>query len=170
MLVILQALALILWANAAPLLARLLLGRCWAWPIDGGRRLRDGRPLLGGAKTWRGLILALLTTPPVALLLGLPWSIGLLVAAGAMLGDLLASFFKRRLGLAASDAAPLLDQVPESLIPALLLHGTIGLSWTRIAALVAGFTLINLVLTPLATWLHAASKRRHARQGRGRDR
>lgn len=42
-----------------------------------------------------------------------------MVAATAMLGDLLSSFLKRRMGLAPSRQAIGLDQIPESLLPLL---------------------------------------------------
>ena len=47
------------------------------------------------------------------------WTIGLLVAATAMLGDLFSSFTKRRMKLAPGSMALGLDQIPESLLPAI---------------------------------------------------
>ena len=47
------------------------------------------------------------------------WAIGLLVAATAMLGDLFSSFTKRRINLVPGSMALGLDQIPESLLPAL---------------------------------------------------
>lgn len=42
-------------ANMSPLLvAKAIPG--WKAPIDGGRLAKDGRPLLGKGKTWRGLV------------------------------------------------------------------------------------------------------------------
>jgi hypothetical protein len=45
------------------------------------------------------------------------WTIGLLVAATAMIGDLFSSFAKRRMKLAPGSTALGLDQIPESLLP-----------------------------------------------------
>ncbi|HUR25973.1 MAG TPA: CDP-2,3-bis-(O-geranylgeranyl)-sn-glycerol synthase [Candidatus Thermoplasmatota archaeon] len=58
-------------ANMSPLLvAKAIPG--WKAPIDGGRLARDGRPLLGKGKTWRGLVggtvLGAVTAVVVALL------------------------------------------------------------------------------------------------------
>ncbi len=144
---ILATLALILLANGLPALLGLLLGP--GRPLDGGRALGDRRPLFGSTKTVRGVLAALVATPLAAFVLGLPWQIGLLVALGAMLGDLLASFTKRRLGLASSTAVPLLDTVPESLIPVLLVMQHLGLYWLDLALLILAFAALDLVLTPL---------------------
>ena len=144
---LLHLLVLVLLANGLPALLGLLLGP--ARPIDGGRSWHDGRRLLGPSKTWRGLIAALLATPVAALALGVPWSLGLLVALGSMLGDLIASFVKRRMGLDSGASAPLLDPWPESLIPVLLVAGPLGLDWADVAVLVLAFAALNLILTPL---------------------
>jgi len=146
--VLLSLLVLILWANGLPALLGLLLGP--ARPLDGGRTWSGGRPVLGQSKTWRGLFASLLTTPLAGLTLGIPWYLGLGVALGAMFGDLVASFIKRRLGLRSGDSVPLLDQLPESLIPVLLLMGPLGLGWADAGVLVLAFAVLDLVLTPLA--------------------
>ena len=57
---ILQVLILIALANGAPVFAKKVLGPLWAWPVDGGRVLRDGQPLFGHSKTIRGIVLAVL--------------------------------------------------------------------------------------------------------------
>lgn len=144
---ILATLALILLANGLPALLGLLLGP--SRPLDGGRVLADGRPLLGPNKTARGVLAALVATPVAASILGFPWQIGLLVAGGAMLGDLLASFTKRRLGLPSSTTVPLLDTVPESLIPVLLVMQHLGLDWLDLTLLILAFAVLDLALTPL---------------------
>jgi len=144
---ILTLLGLILLANGLPALLGLLLGP--ARPIDGGRTLADGLPLLGPSKTWRGLVVSLVGTPFVGLVLGLHWAIGLEVAMSAMLGDMMASFAKRRLGHPASTSLPLLDQVPEVLIPALLTKGHLGLTWSDVGILLLAFVVLDLILTDL---------------------
>ena len=96
---IVQSLILISAANGAPVLAAWAL-RAWpARPIDGGMLLRDGYPLLGPSKTWRGLVSAFVFASCVEVLIGLPWRLGAIVGASAMLGDGLSSFVKRRFGL-----------------------------------------------------------------------
>ena len=95
-LAILQSLILISAANGAPVLFARLLGARFAHPIDGGIVLRDGHPLLGRSKTWRGLAAAILLAACAAVLIRLPWQLGALAAASAMAGDCLSSFVKRR--------------------------------------------------------------------------
>ncbi|WP_369613788.1 CDP-archaeol synthase [Marichromatium sp. PS1] len=145
----LSILVLVSWANGAPVMARLVFGRRGCRALDGGARWRDGRALLGPSKTWRGVGTALASTPVVAWTLGVSPLLGLGVAAAAMTGDLATSFLKRRLGDRSSAARPGLDQFAEALLPALLAVAVLGGGWTTVAAVVAGFTLIDLALTPL---------------------
>ncbi len=92
-------LLLLLTANGVPILVHLVLGERWGWRLDGGWQFIDGQPLLGASKTVVGVVGALLASTLLALFLDLGWRIGLLIGGVAMLGDLLSSFFKRRMGL-----------------------------------------------------------------------
>lgn len=98
--------------------------------IDFGKKLRDGRDFLGPGKTWEGLFLALFagtlfgalevflypSLNPIALeagfsLHGISLASVFFVALGAMVGDMVGSFFKRRLNMKRGQSAPLLDQL-----------------------------------------------------------
>ena len=136
-------------ANGTPILAKLWLGGRFAWPVDGGRRLSDGYHLFGPSKTWRGLLLAPPVTAVASWLLGSGPAVGLLAGALAMIGDLVASFTKRRLGLAASSRALVLDQVPEALLPALGCMALLELHWVAVVVVVAAFTVGSLLLSVL---------------------
>jgi hypothetical protein len=140
---------LLLVANGAPILLNKILSTRYAWPVDGGAHCRDGRPLLGPSKTWRGLAAAVLLTGPAAALVGLPFGLGVLFGGCAMLGDLLSSFLKRRAGVPPSGMALGLDQVPESLFPLLAVRGELALDAGYIAWLVMAFLLLELVLSRL---------------------
>jgi len=144
-----ELLLLIIVANATPVLLGTFLGTRWAWPVDGGRQLRDGRPVFGSSKTWRGLIAGVLATTAVAALLGRPALLGCAAGALALSGDLCASFAKRRLGYATSDFAPLLDTLPESLLPAVLLQRAFGLGWLEVTLLVVVFHVAVRLGSPL---------------------
>jgi CDP-2,3-bis-(O-geranylgeranyl)-sn-glycerol synthase len=107
--------------------------------MDFGRVWRgDGRRVLGPSKTWSGFLFGGLCAIPFGLLeAGLilaappPWKLvpvlaPNLVAAvfvvalltfGAMTGDALGSFIKRRLGRESGSRAILLDQLPFVLVP-----------------------------------------------------
>ncbi len=137
-------LLLLIAANGAPILLAWALGPRWDWPLDGGRRYPDGRPLLGGHITLRGLVGAVLATMLLAYLLGLGAGLGAWIGLLAMVGDALSSFVKRRLGLKPGDKASGLDQIPESLLPLLAVAGPYGLGWLDLALLVAAFTLFDM--------------------------
>lgn len=105
-------------ANAAPLLFG--GGRT----LDGGRKLSDGQPIFGSHKTVRGVIAGILAGSVI----GLAESLvdprlalaGFMIALGAVLGDLLGAFIKRRLSVEPGRAFPILDQL-DFVIGSLLL-------------------------------------------------
>jgi CDP-2,3-bis-(O-geranylgeranyl)-sn-glycerol synthase len=148
-LVSLKLLILLAVANGAPVIAKRVLGDRLAWPLDGDARLIDGRPLFGASKTVRGVVLAVLATSIVAPLVGLTPGTGALIGLGAMAGDLLSSFIKRRLALKPSSRATGLDQVPESLIPLLLCREVLALGAADIVAVVVLFFAGEIVLSRL---------------------
>jgi CDP-2,3-bis-(O-geranylgeranyl)-sn-glycerol synthase len=146
---LLQLLILLVVANGAAVAAKKLLGPTFARPLDGGALFVDGRPLLGPAKTIRGLVASLLATAICASLIGLGWEIGALIAVFAMAGDLFSSFVKRRLNLASSSMAIGLDHVPESLFPLLAVRWLLPLSMLDIVAGVTIFVVGAVVLSPI---------------------
>lgn len=145
----LRLLILLVLANGAPIVARHLLGDCCAWPVDGGMRTPGGQPVLGPSKTLRGLLAAILLTTAFAPLLGIDWHWGTAIGGLAMLGDLLASFTKRRLGYPPSSQAIGLDQIPESLLPLLVIAPAFQLHWWSVLMVVLGFTVVVPLLSRL---------------------
>jgi CDP-2,3-bis-(O-geranylgeranyl)-sn-glycerol synthase len=115
------------------------LPRGWGPPMDLGRSWPgDGRRVLGASKSWSGFFAGGLLAMPVGLLeawlillappnLQLVPHLGPSVAAavpvvallsfGAMAGDALGSFVKRRLGRPSGARTWLLDQLPFVLVP-----------------------------------------------------
>ena len=140
-------LALIIIANSTPVFARLCLAERMNAAIDFGAVLPDGQRLFGDSKTWRGLITATLATSLAAWLLGYPALIGAAVALLALLGDLISSFCKRRLAMQPGSMALFLDQIPESLLPAIVLGNEFGLSLQEAGALTISFIIIELLLS-----------------------
>ncbi len=128
-------------ANAAPV----VLGE--GKPIDGGKKFIDGRSIFGAGKTWVGLVAGITIGTLVGLIQGLIAEdfshyllLGFLLALGALFGDLLGSFIKRRIGIKRGDAAPGLDQLGFVLV-ALLLASLVTLpSWEVILTI--------LIITP----------------------
>ena len=151
---ILQLLVLLATANTAPIVGKRWLGKRLSYPLDGGLEFFDGRPLFGPSKTIRGFFLAVLTSSALAPLVGLTWETGALIGGVAMAGDLFSSFVKRRLNLPSSSKATGLDQVPESLFPALACRGILSLSVLDILVCVLLFFVGEIILARLAYRLH----------------
>lgn len=149
-----QVLMLLGVANGVPVFATRLFGKRFGTPLDGGLKFPDGRPLFGPSKTVRGLVLSVICTLLAGMLLGFEWISGAGLAAASMLGDLLSSFVKRRIGLRAHGQALGLDQVPESLLPLLLLQEHLGLGSGDIVLIVAVFMALELALSRLLYKLH----------------
>ncbi len=147
MVIELKLLALLVIANGAPIIARHLLGDCCAWPLDGGLTAPNGTPILGNSKTLRGLVAAVILTASIAPLLAIPWYWGAAIGGLAMLGDLLASFTKRRLGYPPSSQAIGLDQIPESLLPLLVIAPSFQLHAWSLFMVVLAFTLVVPLLS-----------------------
>jgi CDP-2,3-bis-(O-geranylgeranyl)-sn-glycerol synthase len=144
-----QLLILLSLANGSPIVAKRIFGRNYAAPIDGNARFVDGQPLLGPSKTIRGVVVSLLATTLGAMLLGLQFWLGLLVASTAMAGDLLSSFLKRRLRFAPSSKATGLDQIPESLFPLVACRSALSLTSLDIAIGCAIFFVGEKILSHL---------------------
>jgi len=136
-------------------------------PIDGGRTVGGSR-LLGDGKTWRGTAVG--TAAGVALAVGLnrlapvvaaatgvslptfplPAAVGL--AFGAMLGDVTASFVKRRTGRERGAAFPVVDQL-DFVAGALACAALIDFGWFA-ATFTPPVLGVVIVLTPA---LHVAT-------------
>ncbi len=129
-------------ANGTPPLVR------GSKPIDGGATFIDGRRLLGDGKTWEGALAGLASGGIVALaLLAITGStymlaVGLLAALGAVLGDIIGSFAKRRLGMPRGAPAPILDQL-DFYVGAVIATYLAGIRWDLLVAaktaLIVGF-------------------------------
>lgn len=148
-------------ANGTPVLVAALCTQHCAWTVDEvigaviGRRA--SLMLFGAHKTVRGLVAAVAAALAVAGGCGWPVWVGLLVGAVAMLGDLGSSFVKRRLGIAPGGQVFGLDQLPESLLPALAVAIPLRLAVFDVLAVVAGFVVLELSLT--GCWLRVTRRR-----------
>ncbi len=125
-------------------------------PIDFGKNAWDGRRITGDGCTWRGLIGGGLLGMVVGGLLGLiaDYGIlttlfniyasqitivsgnifkGLLVGAllgfGALIGDIIGSFIKRRLNFERGKPVPLLDQLDFVIVSLIFVSLVINLTW-----------------------------------------
>ncbi len=99
-------------------------------PIDLGRNFLDGKPIFGSHKTIRGFIVGLAigtlvgwAQETLAPNVGLPEGntlLGFTLSLGALIGDLLGSFLKRRLDLKPGAPLPVSDQIDFVLVALLL--------------------------------------------------
>lgn len=145
-------------------------------PIDLGRSWRDGKRILGDGKTWRGLLLAPLLAAGLTFFLqaavdhtawgrsyGFPgwgaWPTWFVLAyamgLGALTGDALESFVKRRTGRDRGERWFPFDQL-DFILGALLLGFLVGpahflalFTWPRLLAIV----LLTPALHLLVNWL-----------------
>ncbi|AXR77165.1 CDP-2,3-bis-(O-geranylgeranyl)-sn-glycerol synthase [Natrarchaeobaculum sulfurireducens] len=131
-------------------------------PIDGGRTWGDKR-VLGDGKTWRGTAAGILAGLAVAgLLTVVADDVGAAVgvdvpafeplaalglAAGAMLGDILASFLKRRTGRQRGAMFPGLDQL-DFVVVSLPLAALLAPGWF-FEVFTWDVILVVVVLTPI---------------------
>ena len=160
---ILEAVAVAFWTMLpayVPNNAAVLFGG--GAPIDGGRTL-GGNRLLGDGKTWRGTLIG--TTAGALLALGLdtlqptavavsglslptfPPLVVLSLPAGAMLGDITASFLKRRTGRERGAPFPGVDQL-DFVAGALLLTLLVRPAWF-LGTFTPAVLVAVLVMTPL---------------------
>ena len=151
---ILKFLLLLAIANGTPVVAKRLLGRFLRYPLDAGVTFIDGRAILGSSKTIRGVLVSVIATSVCAPLLGFAWTTGLLISLAAMAGDLFSSFIKRRIGYPPSSKALGLDQIPESLFPALACKSILALTFTDVILIVALFSVGNLLVSRLLYKIH----------------
>ena len=158
MLIFLELFVMLVLANGAPVVAAGLLNGLWSAPVDGGRSWRDGRPILGKSKTWRGVVSGALACGLFSLITGLGFVFGVVFGVLGLVGDMLSSFIKRRLALASSARAVGLDQIPEALLPMLLAMWWLPVSGWVVIGVVVLFTLSNIVASPL---LYRMGIRRH---------
>lgn len=140
---------LIAMANSAPVMGARILGSRFNFPVDGGLILKDGYPLFGKSKTWRGLILALLLTALLAYLLDLGTAVGVIFGLSAMVGDLFSSFIKRRMGKKPSSRAPFIDQLPEAFFPMMVGSFLLDYGWGTIISVSMVFSAAVILLSPL---------------------
>lgn len=91
-------------ANAAPV----IFGG--GAPLDRGRVFGDGKPLFGSHKTLQGTISGILVGTVTGLVQG-ELTRGFLLACGAIGGDLINSFVKRRINLTPGAPFPVFDQL-----------------------------------------------------------
>jgi CDP-2,3-bis-(O-geranylgeranyl)-sn-glycerol synthase len=146
---VLIGLLLVMSANTAAWAAGRTLGTRWHAPLDFGCTLGDGARLFGSHKTWAGLIGAVFACGLETWFVGLGFAIGAEFGALALAADAASSFVKRRLKLGAGSEVPALDQIPEALVPLLVLSRPLGIGLFGSLAATTVFTVLDIAATRL---------------------
>lgn len=129
-------------------------------PLDGGRLFFDGRRILGDHKTRGGFffgvlggfvvgVIQVIVTPYLAAYFAVPVLTAVVIVAmpiGAIVGDAVKSFFKRRLGVESGAMLPVADQL-DFVIGALLFGLIASPRW-----FLASFTVPLIVVIILMTF------------------
>ncbi|MEM0272519.1 MAG: CDP-2,3-bis-(O-geranylgeranyl)-sn-glycerol synthase [Thermoprotei archaeon] len=139
-------------ANGAPVLVKR------GHPIDHGVNLRDGKRIFGDGKTVEGFLFGVFSGTVISygeyvfnrhlsqLLIGVSLSIG------ALIGDLVGAFIKRRLGLPRGHPAPLLDQL-DFVLGAYFVSGAfnyiVGNNFTVFGDMIPPLLQLQIVITSL---------------------
>ena len=128
-------------------------------PVDLGKTFIDGRRIIGDGVTWKGLIFGTITGTLVGAIEGvLIWDpvygliVGFLLSFGALLGDAVGSFIKRRIGIARGRPAPILDQL-DFIAGALILASLYtSITWESVI-IIAILTLIIHLISNMVAYL-----------------
>jgi len=153
----LDALLLVIVANVMPWAAAKYFSDYWRAPLDGGATFADGSRILGDHKTWRGLIVGTLACGGVAWILRYPLFLGIAFGFLSLAADTASSFVKRRFRLPPGAEIPGMDQLPEALVPLVVLSRPLGLGLTESVVIALIFLLLDLAVMRLR---HPAKRNR----------
>ena len=121
-------------------------------PVDFGKSDKNGVRWIGDGVTWKGLIAGTIvgtitgaiqgligpfiiqtfsssSIVPIATTLSGGILIGFLLGFGALLGDAIGSFLKRRFGIGRGKPAPILDQLDFIIVALILVSLVVSLNW-----------------------------------------
>ncbi len=126
--------------------------------LDGDNKFIDGEPILGNHKTVRGTLSGIIAGTLTGILQGQPYR-GVLMAIGAILGDLIVSFIKRRLKLPPGAMFPIADQM-SFIVLAVIFDMLIVpvLQWDRILVILLVTLPIHYFANVIAWMLKLKSK------------
>lgn len=165
-------------ANMAPVFAQKFgLLKFMARPVDGGRTWR-GKPVFGEHKTWRGFVAGVVAAIAVAWLQYFLYPIpvfknlsllnystenflflGFLMGLGSLFGDLIKSFFKRRVGIAPGKSWIPFDQI-DFVVGALIFVSPIYFpSWPAVAVILIFSPVLHILANNLGYLLKIKNAR-----------
>lgn len=134
-------------------------------PIDSNKNWRDGRPIFGKGKTWKGTGMGVLIGTFVGFLLeyffpALAFQVSneyvayaFLLSVGAIVGDMVGSFVKRRMNISRGQPAHVLDQL-DFVVGGVLFSIAISKpQWTGLILLIMITPFMHLAFNRLAFML-----------------
>ncbi|WP_299522674.1 CDP-2,3-bis-(O-geranylgeranyl)-sn-glycerol synthase [uncultured Methanobrevibacter sp.] len=142
-------------------------------PLDFKKTDKKGNPWIGNGVTWKGLIGGTIVGTLVGMIQGLigPYIlenfgefiytpictnlvegilIGFLLGFGAMVGDAIGSFLKRRIGLKRGKPAPILDQIDFLIVALLFSSLVVNFSITFVIIAIVLTLIIHVVANTIA--------------------
>lgn len=143
-------------SNMSPVLANKLPGiKNWNTPVDFGTTLH-GKRVLGDNKRWRGIVVGTILGGVTAVIVSklnantvvtvAPFWVGIILGFGALAGDVIESFFKRRVGIKPGNAWFPFDQTDYIVGGLAAIYPFVQLpSWVMITIFVVYFGLHLLV-------------------------
>ncbi|MEM0372176.1 MAG: CDP-2,3-bis-(O-geranylgeranyl)-sn-glycerol synthase [Ignisphaera sp.] len=162
---LIQALWIILpayTANGAPIIAAKIMDTFGfkKHPIDGGKMFIDGRRIFGDNKTWEGFIAGIIVgvlTSIIQMFFEVSISLhslylirGIALGFGAMMGDLIGAFIKRRLGLKPGAPLPLIDQLSFLLVAIAVSLKFIDITFKQFVYIVITTVILHITTNYLA--------------------
>jgi len=133
--------------------------------IDRGRRLIDGRRILGTNKTIKGFAYGLLLGSLAGLAEAVLFAnyalicVGVVASLGALLGDLFGAFLKRRLDIAPGNPLPVVDQLDFILGAILFTYPLLNVTVGAVLILVIATLPIHLLSNTVAYMLRLKNRR-----------
>lgn len=141
--------------------------------VDFGKSDKNGVRWIGDGVTWKGLIggtlIGIITgiiqgliapyilsnfgqfiTTPIITNVSEGILIGFLLGFGALLGDALGSFLKRRIGIGRGQPAPILDQLDFLIVALILVSFVVKLDWLFIILAIVLTLIIHLLANTIA--------------------
>jgi CDP-2,3-bis-(O-geranylgeranyl)-sn-glycerol synthase len=164
-------------ANMMPVLMK----NHWAWlayPVDFNQKWFDGKNLLGDHKTWRGLISGtgasiiivatqkwLMQYEAFEAISMFPydqhsaWLVGFLIGFGALFGDMVKSFIKRRIGIEPGKKFMPWDQIDAAVGAIALVSIIWPVGWWRSSTLIATTFVLHILVRNIGYYLKVNKER-----------
>jgi CDP-2,3-bis-(O-geranylgeranyl)-sn-glycerol synthase len=139
----LEALTLLIAANATPVVVAKLARDRAPWPVDFGHVMPDGERLFGSHKTWRGVAAGVFACIVAALWFGLPPALGAGFAVCSLAADAFSSMAKRRMRIRPGTETLGIDQLGEAVLPLAIFARPLGLGVGELVLITIVFTVLD---------------------------